>query len=94
VIYQDERWADQDNFVKWDDYWLADARLGFEAESWSILAYVDNVFDDDTIKSGGSGPDFGRAITDMGFSGGLVRSHFFGPLPMPRNFGVRLNYNF
>lgn len=33
TIYQDERFADQDNFTKWDAFWQVDAQLGLTAES-------------------------------------------------------------
>ena len=94
AIYQDERFADQDNFVLYDDYWLFDFQLGLTSENFDALVYVDNVFDDDTIKSGGSGPDFGPGIRDRGFPAGLVQIHFFGGLPDPRRVGFRLNYRF
>jgi len=55
AIYQDERMRNPDNFIKWDDYWLFDFQLGLASENIEVLLYVDNVFDDDTLKSGGSG---------------------------------------
>ena len=94
AIFQDERFADQDNFVKYDSFWQVDAKLGLTGESWEFLFYVDNLLDDDTIRSGGSGPDFGEAFGDLGFSAGLVRTHFFAPLTMPRTLGARLSYRF
>ncbi len=94
VIYQDQRFVDPDNFAKFDEFWQVDARLGLVGESMSVTFFVNNLFDDDTIRGGGSGPDFGERISDMGFSAGLVRSHFFGPLTPPRTFGARLMFNF
>ena len=83
-----------ENFVKWDDYWLFDFQLGLTSENIEVLLYVQNVLDDDTLKSGGAGPDFGPGIADRGFSAGLVQQTFFGPLPDPRRAGIRLNYRF
>jgi len=94
AIYQSERTVDQDDFSRFDEFWQVDARLGLVTDSMSLTFFVDNVFDDDTIRGGGSGPDFGERISDMGFSAGLVRSHFFGPLAQPRTFGARLRFNF
>jgi outer membrane receptor protein involved in Fe transport len=92
--YQDSRFLDQDNGLKFDDYWLANFRLGLTTPKWELIGYVDNVFDDDTIKSGGSGPDFGRQASELGFTAGLGTSHYFGTLPDPRIVGVRMNYRF
>jgi outer membrane receptor protein involved in Fe transport len=94
TIYQGERFADQDNFTKYDDFWQLDAKFGLSGDSWDFLFYVDNVLDDDTLRGGGSGPNFGEAISDLGFSAGLVRTHFFAPLALPRIFGARLLYRF
>ena len=94
AIYQDERFVDQDNQAFFDDFWQVDARLGLAGESLSLTLFVNNLLDDDTIRGGGSGPDFGERISDMGFSAGLVRSHFFGPMTQPRTFGARLLFNF
>ena len=94
AIYQSERFADQDNFVQYDDFWQVDARLGLSGDAMSLTFFVNNVLDDDTIRGGGSGPDFGQRISDQGFSAGLVRTHFFAPLTLPRTFGARLQFRF
>jgi outer membrane receptor protein involved in Fe transport len=94
AVYQDERYIKADNFVKWDDYWLFDFQLGLMSERVDVLFYVENLFDDDTLRSGGEGPDFGPTIQDRGFSAGLVQLNFFGPLPPPRRAGIRLSYRF
>jgi hypothetical protein len=59
----DERFAEDDNQVVLESYYLANLRFGLENEKWSALLYVDNVFDDDRIKSAGTGP--GNAIADV-----------------------------
>jgi outer membrane receptor protein involved in Fe transport len=92
--YQDSRFLDQDNYTKFEDYWIANVRLGLTSPKWEVVGYVDNVFDDDTIKSGGSGPDFARQASELGFTAGLGTSHFFGTLPDPRIVGVRMSYRF
>ncbi len=92
--WQDERAVDENNFVKFDDYWLVDARLGLSGEKWEAIAYVDNVFDDDTILTGGTGPDFGRQVFETGFTAGFGALYSFGILPDPRTVGIRANYRF
>ncbi len=98
IRYEDERFLDADNFTKFDDYWQADFQLGVSNDSWTAMLYIENLFDDDTIRTGGSGPDFGANVqnifaTGVGFSA-LGVSHYFGPMADPRVFGVRLNYQF
>lgn len=93
ATWQDERFVSADNFVQWDAYWLTDFRLGIAGENWEILGYIDNVFDDDTFRSGGSGPDFGRQVSELGFVAGFGVGNWYGPLPDPRRFGIRLNLN-
>jgi outer membrane receptor protein involved in Fe transport len=94
AFYQGDRFADADNYVKYDDYWTFDYQLGLTNEKIDVLFYIDNLFDDDTLKSGGFGPDFGPGIRDRGFPAGLVQLDNFGSLPEQRRFGVRLNYRF
>ena len=92
--WEDERAVDENNFTKFDDYWLVDARLGLSAEQWEVIAYVDNVFDDDTIRTGGTGPDFGSQVVETGFTAGFGALYTFGILPEPRTAGIRANYRF
>ncbi len=94
AIYQGKRFHNADNFVRYEPYWLFDLRLGLIGDDAEILFYVDNVFDDDTLKTGGWGPDFGPGIRGRGFPAGLVQLHYFGALPEPRQVGVRLIYRF
>ena len=94
AIYQDERFIDADNFVKWDDFWLFDLRAGITGERLDFIVYVENLFDDDTLKTGGAGPDFGAQAAELGFVAGLGLQQFFGDLPPPRVIGARLAYRF
>jgi outer membrane receptor protein involved in Fe transport len=63
--YQGKRFLEDDNSVWVDSYMITDASLGFSNEKWNILLYADNLFDDDTIRSGGSGP--GNPVADFRF---------------------------
>lgn len=92
--FQDDRFLDDDNFTKFESYWMVDARLGLTSNRAEILLYAENLFDDDTLKSGGSGPDFAEQVSTLGFTAGLGVSHYFGTLPQPRVVGMRLGYRF
>ncbi len=92
--YQDERFAEDNNFIVFDSYWLVDARLGLEGEKWDAVFYAENLLDNDTLLTGGSGPDFGDQVTYTGFTAGFGISHFFGTLPRPRTIGLRASYRF
>ncbi len=92
--YEGDRYQNADNAVKFDAYWMFDTRLGLMGDSWEFLVYVDNLFDDDTIQTGGSGPDFSTQVTQLGFTAGLGTSHYFALLPDPRTFGAKLTIHF
>ena len=92
--YQDEVFTSVSNFTTQDSYWLADLRAGLQGDRWKLLAYLSNVFDDDTIRtSAGGNPDFAVGAVDKG----LPTSPVFqttATLPDPRVFGMRLSYEF
>jgi iron complex outermembrane receptor protein len=92
--WQDERWAEPENLVKFADYARLDLRLGLTSDQWDVIMYVDNVLDDDRFQTGGSGPDFGEQVTQLGFTAGFGTSHYFATLPDPRVFGIRGSYRF
>lgn len=92
--WQDERWADPENVAKLADYARMDMRLGLTSDKWEVIAYVDNVLDDDRFLTGGSGPDFGAQVTELGFTAGFGTTHYFATLPDPRVFGIRGTYRF
>ncbi|MCC5794065.1 MAG: TonB-dependent receptor [Chromatiales bacterium] len=92
--YQGRRFLEAENEIFLKAYWLVNARLGLLGDRWEFLLYVDNVFDDRTIKTGGAGPDFGNQVVELGFAAGLGANHWFGTLPDPRVFGLRASYRF
>ncbi|MEZ5566310.1 MAG: TonB-dependent receptor [Gammaproteobacteria bacterium] len=94
AAYQDKRYLDPDNFTYWDDYWLLNLQLGLTGDKWEMVGYIDNLLDDNTIKTGGSGPDFGEQVSELGFVAGLGVQFTFAPLPDPRVFGIRLTRRF
>ena len=92
--YEDVRFADQDNALAWDAYWLVDMRAGLTSDQWEFLVYVKNLFDDDTIRTGGNGPDFGAQVGELGFTSGFGTTNWFGILPNAQQFGAQLTYHF
>jgi len=87
--YQSDRFVDFDNAVTLEDYWNTDLRVGVQSDRIDLLVYVENVFDDDTIKTGGVGPEFADQVRDFGFTAGLGVNHWFVTLPDPRTVGIR-----
>ncbi len=92
-IYNDERYIDEWNIKKLDSYWTMDFRAGLVADSWELIAFVDNVFDDDTVKSA---VDFGSLVdaTRQGFFPPSPPDSVVVSLPDPRVAGVRANLKF
>ena len=90
--YQDERYTSSGNFTQLDDFWLVDARVGLSSEIWSVIAYVDNLFDDDTISSAGSAIDLAEGYVDTpGVAPPGLPTAF---LPPPRTYGLRFQVNY
>jgi outer membrane receptor protein involved in Fe transport len=90
--YQSERYTSAGNYTELDDFWLADARFGVTNEAWSIIAYVNNVFDDDTISSSGGNPDVAQGFVDAtGVAPPFLPTGF---LPPPRTAGLRVQYQY
>ncbi|MDX2224571.1 MAG: TonB-dependent receptor [Rhodospirillaceae bacterium] len=93
---QSKRYADDDQRSFLQGFWSADIRSGVEADSWAVTAYVDNVFNDDTIKAGLANTDFPglSAIIVPGPFTLVLPSNFTANLPDKRQFGVRASYKF
>ncbi len=87
--YVDERFDDQFNSFTYDSYSLVDLRAGFESERWSVIAYVSNLFDDDTIRSGIQSVDFGTLQSQR-----IVANQVFLNLPDQQQFGLRASIRY
>ena len=59
--YQDDRAVDFDNNAWFKEYWRLDFRAGISKGNWEGTLYVKNLLDDDTVISGGNGPDIGNS---------------------------------
>jgi hypothetical protein len=94
AVYSGKRYLDQDNFMYFDSYWLFNFRTGMQTDRWDVTVFLDNAFDDDTLRTGGSGPDFGLQTPRLGFTAGFGTNGFFGIFPDPRTVGVRTNFRF
>jgi iron complex outermembrane receptor protein len=92
--YQSSRYMDEFNDRQLASFTLVNARIGIESEKWSALLYVNNVFDDDTIKSWSSGTGVvatSERIDDNVFA---FMPDGFSIAPPPRHWGVRVGMRF
>ncbi len=91
--FRDERFSNPNNLLKFDSYWQTDLRVGLNGGDWQVIAYIDNLFDDDTIRDGfNTGGDL-RNFSIEGATFVLPDSAQFY-LPQPRTFGIRAAYYF
>jgi outer membrane receptor protein involved in Fe transport len=86
--FQSKRYFDQYNAQFFDSFSNTDARLTWVGKSWEATAYVNNLFDDDTIRSGFTQGDFFGLFTSPG-----SRSYVLLPTDPVRG-GVRVSYRF
>jgi len=93
--YEDSRYDSVFNTLQFDDYWMFDLRMGVQTDTWDVIGYVENLTDDDTIRSGFTSPDLKTAATDAGppFTFILLNSAFYN-MPDPRTIGVRATFRF
>lgn len=93
ATYRDSRFTDQLNLLTLDSYWLADFRAGVVAERWELTAYVNNAFNDDTVKNAFNS---GGYLLDFELAGATFVLPDSGQLflPEPRRFGIRALYRF
>jgi iron complex outermembrane receptor protein len=101
TTYEGARYIQVHNLAKFGASTLSNLRLSLTPnESWRISAYVTNVFDDDTPQGGLRYLSFTaprimvpNAAPATGYSS--VQQRDFGiSAPMPRMFGVEVNYRF
>ena len=92
-IYVDERFIDEWNTKILDEYWTVDFRTGVVSDAWDMTLFVDNAFNDQTIKSA---VDFGSIVNTTrqgqfppGPTDGVVVT-----MPDPRVIGLRGNFRF
>lgn len=96
VQYSSGRFDTADNILEMQGYWLADLRLGLTSDSWSIVAFADNLFNDDTIKQAFNTTDFGTinlAFFPPPFTF-ILENAGQAQLPNKRQLGIRTTFNF
>ena len=93
--YQSERALnDQVNTPFVDEYFIVDAQIGIQTESWTVQLYANNLFDDDTVRWAQPYNDFRDGMYG-GSAGGEPRDEtVFAFLPSPRVVGLRATFRF
>jgi iron complex outermembrane recepter protein len=86
--YQSKRYVNDANTLALDSYWMANMRGGVQNDRWSAILYIDNLFDDDTIKSGLDNIDT-NYVASAGIPNGARAL-----LPDKRAVGLRVGFNF
>lgn len=91
-----KRWTDDDQASYLQGYITADIRSGIETDMWSVTGYVNNVFNDDTVKSGLANTDFSSIAFRLAPQPAtlILANQFIPILPEKRQFGVRASYKF
>jgi outer membrane receptor protein involved in Fe transport len=96
--YQSKRYTSFENSLVMDSYWLFDFRAGVQNDDWSVTAYVENAFDDDTMKASAVyiQPWQIAYLLSTGRTPIATQapSAASGLLPDKRLFGVRASFNF
>jgi outer membrane receptor for ferrienterochelin and colicin len=91
--YQSERFTSSSNYSVLDEFWLTDVRFGVDNKNWNIIAYVENIFDDNTISSSGGNTDVAAGY--VGAAPSVVPPTLATAfLPLPRTAGVRVQYQY
>ncbi|GAA5525455.1 vitamin B12 transporter BtuB [Microbulbifer aestuariivivens] len=87
--YESKRYLDRGNNAWLPEYWLVDFQGGVSFDQLDVVFYVNNLLDDDKVKSGLSNVSFAL------MPAGQVTPHSTDLiLPDPRTAGLRLSYNF
>jgi hypothetical protein len=96
AVYQDERYMDRFNVQKLDSFTVVDFRVGLRGDRWDVIAYVDNAFEDETVKTGT--PAVYTATSQAFFAPGpftfVIPPSTLVVLPDLRQFGIRASFRF
>ena len=91
--YMSKRFTTFDNQTILNSFTNLDARLGLRSDKWTLVGYVNNVMQNDTIKTAGiSFPDFTSGFI-IPTSPGLP-SGYMSNLPDKRQFGLRVSVTY
>jgi len=108
LFWQSSRYTGITNRLKTSDYMEMNLRWGFQADKWNAVLYVDNLTDNDKIRSSGGAPGLGCCfILGSGVDVSGVEpsepsaavmvdlpSTATAFLPNPRVIGARISYRF
>jgi outer membrane receptor protein involved in Fe transport len=108
IFWQSSRYTGITNQLKTADYMEMNLRWGFQGEQWDAVLYVDNLIDNDAVRSVGGGPGLGCCFVlgdgvDVSDADPTVPSaavqvdlplYNTAFLPDPRTIGVRMSYHF
>jgi outer membrane receptor protein involved in Fe transport len=87
-LYRSARFVDEANLSQLPAYWRVGARVGVDWERFSVMAYVDNLFDNRNIETA-------QRTVDPGRPEGFAPSRgILAYIPTPRAFGMRLGLRF
>ncbi|MBL8629453.1 MAG: TonB-dependent receptor [Rhodospirillaceae bacterium] len=93
IRYQSKRYTSFENSLYMDPYWLVDLRAGVKTDTWNLTAYVNNLFNDDTIKATAVYLQAWNVSYQAPRPTTLL-SLASGTLPDKRQFGLRASVNF
>ena len=83
-LYRSKRYMDESNLNYLPSFFRLNMRLGIERGGYQLMAYVDNVLDDDEITNG-------QRVVDLGNPDGFAPGRgYLLHMPIPRSYGVRL----
>ncbi|WP_101758972.1 TonB-dependent receptor [Oceanicoccus sp. KOV_DT_Chl] len=88
--YQSKRFMTPGNISWLPQYRLVNFISGIESDTWSAVFYINNLMNDDTLRSGVTNTDYGFGASyefDLPQAANLI-------LPTPRTYGLRLGYRF
>ena len=93
---QSKRFDTADNILILPSYSIVDFRIGLTSENWNVIAFADNLFDDDTVQIAFNATDFDTinlAFFPPPFTF-ILTNALHATLPNKRQAGVRVSYNF
>jgi len=107
AFWQSKRYVGVTNNMSTKDYLEMNFRIGLQSGNWDAVLYVDNMLDNDDIRSVGGGPGLGCCFVlgsgiDVQGDPAEPRSAVMVDLPLyntaflpnPRTIGARLSYRF
>ncbi len=88
ALYRSKRYMDESNLNFLPSFSRVNLAAGIENKRFSVMAFVDNVLDDDEITNG-------QRVVDLGNPDGFAPGRaYLLHMPQPRSYGVRLGLQF